>query len=159
MSAKSSLSVAQVAVNSTSSVRFLVNCDHHRNISKSKMFNNNNNNNFNLNKLVIHLLLVTTLYFMKLLLSSRPPAFPLSHPTAPTQNTYNFNVTGDESTSGTVMLFDGLPTNNNTSHNNNSVPLPSTSTSGSLFSRQPRVKRKSESDELMYELQIPFCSV
>lgn len=79
---------------------------------------------------------------------NRPPAFPLGNPVTPEQNPYNFNF-NEAASSSTVILFDGLPMNNNNTSpsNNNPVPLPSTS---GCFVRQPRVKRKSESDDLMY---------
>jgi hypothetical protein len=77
----------------------------------------------------------------------RPPAFPFAHPTAPEQNTYNWNVNNE---ANAVMLFDGLPANDNNSSPSNAVPAsPVPSTSG-FFVRQPRVKRKSESDDIMY---------
>jgi len=82
--------------------------------------------------------------------NNRPPAFPLPEPSSSQQanddGSWNIkNMPWKSGENSSVMLFNGL------SLNNAAVPpkpVPAPSTSGFL-NRQPRVKRKSESDDLI----------
>jgi len=89
------------------------------------MFNSNNSNNQN-----------------------KPPAYPLSQPPPQQSNEWNINdmpwkSSGESSSS--VMLFNGLVP---------PAPASSPSTSG-FFSNKPRVKRKSESDDISDDFTPP----